>query len=163
GAHHAAEGSAIDREPCGGHRHDRHDKYKEAGPRVEEIADEGMSAQLRGGGERGGGGAGHKRASPGGTHGETPRGGARQETGRGGGEKGGGEEEGAKKGRPDAPPEAPPDPRRDAPGAEKAAAARHYDREVGADGIEAAMREIDDASEREDQRKAERNEQVIGP
>src|SRR5262249_31708693 len=33
--------------------------------------------------------------------------------------------------------------------------------EVGADGIEAAMREIDYAAEREDQRQTERDQQVI--
>ena len=38
---------------------------------------------------------------------------------------------------------------------------RQHDREVGADRVERAMREIDDAAEREDQRQAERDQQVI--
>ena len=45
--------------------------------------------------------------------------------------------------------------------ADEADAIRQDHRQIGADGIEAAMREIDDAAEREDQREAERDEQVI--
>ena len=37
-----------------------------------------------------------------------------------------------------------------------------HDREVRADGVEPAMREIDDASEREDERETERDQQIIG-
>ena len=48
------------------------------------------------------------------------------------------------------------------PARREADAVRQDHREIGADGIETAMREIDDAAEREDQRKAERDEQVIG-
>src|SRR5262249_56528214 len=40
-------------------------------------------------------------------------------------------------------------------------AVRQHDREIGADGVEAAVREIDDAAQREDQRQAERDQKVI--
>ena len=58
--------------------------------------------------------------------------------------------------------EAADDDRRGDECAGKADAVRQDDREIGADGVEAAMREIDDAAEREDQREAERDQQVIG-
>ena len=38
--------------------------------------------------------------------------------------------------------------------------AGQHDREVGADGVEGAVRQIDDAAEREDQRQPERDQQV---
>src|SRR5262249_52421827 len=41
-------------------------------------------------------------------------------------------------------------------------AVRQDHREISADGVEAAMREIDDAAERKDQRQPERDQQVIG-
>ena len=46
----------------------------------------------------------------------------------------------------------------EATSARKADAVRQDHRQIGANGIETAMREIDDAAEREDQRKAERDE-----
>ena len=52
--------------------------------------------------------------------------------------------------------------RRDDERAGKADARRQDDREIGADGVEPAMREIDDAAEREDQREAERDQQIVG-
>ena len=57
--------------------------------------------------------------------------------------------------------EAADDHRRSDQCACEADAVRQDHRQIGADGIETAMREIDDAAEREDQRKAERDEQVI--
>jgi hypothetical protein len=41
------------------------------------------------------------------------------------------------------------------------AVARAIHREIGADRVERAVREVDDAAEREDQRQAERDQQVI--
>ena len=38
---------------------------------------------------------------------------------------------------------------------------RQHQREIGADRVERAMREIDDAAEREDQRQAERDQQIV--
>src|SRR4029077_6834116 len=40
-------------------------------------------------------------------------------------------------------------------------ASRQDDRKIGADRVKAAMREVDDAPEREDQRQAKRDQQVI--
>src|SRR6202022_3443699 len=38
---------------------------------------------------------------------------------------------------------------------------RQHKREIGADRIERAMREIDDAAEREDQRQAKRDQEIV--
>ena len=44
----------------------------------------------------------------------------------------------------------------------KTDARRQDDREIGADRVEAAVRQIDDAAEREDQREAERDQEIVG-
>ena len=60
-------------------------------------------------------------------------------------------------------PSTPTSDRRDDERAGKAdAIGARIDREIGADGVEPAMREIDDAAEREDQREAERDQQIVG-
>ena len=53
--------------------------------------------------------------------------------------------------------------RRGDDGAAEADMRGEHDREIGADRIEGAMRQIDDAAEREDQRQAERDQEVIDP
>jgi hypothetical protein len=40
---------------------------------------------------------------------------------------------------------------------------REHDREIGPDRIERAMRQVDDAAQREDQRQAERDQEVVDP
>ena len=47
-------------------------------------------------------------------------------------------------------------------GAGKADMRRQHHGEIGADRVEAAMGQVDDAAEREDQRQAERDQKVIG-
>ena len=54
------------------------------------------------------------------------------------------------------------DDRRDNERTSKADPRREDDREIGADGVEPAVRQIDDAAEREDQRKPKRNKQIVG-
>ncbi len=51
--------------------------------------------------------------------------------------------------------------RRHDEGARKPDTVRQDDREIGADRVEAAVREIDDAAEREDQRQAECDQKII--
>ena len=63
---------------------------------------------------------------------------------------------------PKADAEKPNEQRRGDKGAGKSEARRQQHRQVGANGVEAAMGEVHDAAEGEDERQAERDEEVVG-
>src|SRR5262245_46951005 len=153
-AHDAAERGAIDDEPGRGHRGYRNAQDDEAVSRINEVANEDLAAQLARDRKRQRGRAEYDAQTLLDDHGE-PEGQQQAQDGVG-------TIEAAEQQSFDRNADETDRERRGDERAGETDAIRQDDREVSADRIETAVGEVDDAAEREDQRQAEGDQQVIG-
>ena len=154
GAHDPAECGAVDDEPGRRHRDHGDEQDEEPVARVDEVAEQNLSAQFRRYRERQRRRTEHDPQALLDHHSKAEREQQAQDRI--------GAIETAKQQPLGDDADDADDNGRDHERAGEADAVGEHDRKIGADRVEAAMRQIDDAAERKDQRKAKRNEQVIG-